>query len=140
MNQFLSFVRKEFFHVFRDPKTLLLLFGMPIVQIILFGFALTNEIKNSNIVICDYARDIASQRIITQFKASKNFAIQKQLLSHREILEAFKTGKIKLAIIFPANFNNDLLHSKKAQIQIIADASDPNTATTLAGSTRTSGL
>ncbi len=51
MKQFIAFVKKEFYHVFRDRKTLLLLFGMPIVQIVLFGFALTNEIKNSKIVI-----------------------------------------------------------------------------------------
>ena len=49
MKQFIAFVKKEFYHVFRDRKTLLLLFGMPVVQIVLFGFALTNEIKNSKI-------------------------------------------------------------------------------------------
>jgi len=131
MKQFLAFVRKEFYHVFRDKKTLLLLFGMPVVQIVLFGFALTNEIKNSKIVICDYAKDIASQRIINKLEASSNFEIEKALLSHQQIEAAFKTGTIKLAIIFPANFNEDLLHGNKAQVQIIADASDPNTATTL---------
>lgn len=135
MKQFSSFVRKEFYHVFRDPKTLLLLFGMPIAQIILFGFALTNEIKNSNIVICDYANDIASHRIIDKIEANKNFEIKKQILSHRQIEDAFKTGKIKLAIVFPANFNNDLQHLNKAQVQIIADASDPNTANTLSNYT-----
>lgn len=131
MKQFLTFVRKEFYHVFRDPKTLLLLFGMPIAQIILFGFALTNEIKNSSIVICDYANDIATHRIIDKLEVSKNFEIQKQILSHQQIEDAFKTGKIKLVIIFPANFNSDLHHLNKAQVQIIADASDPNTASTL---------
>ena len=131
MKQFLTFVRKEFYHVFRDPKTLLLLFGMPIAQIILFGFALTNEIKNSNIVICDYANDIASHRIIDKLEVSKNFEIQKLILSHQQIEAAFKTGKVKLVIVFPANFNNELLHLNKAQVQIIADASDPNTASTL---------
>lgn len=131
MKQFLTFVRKEFYHVFRDPKTLLLLFGMPIAQIILFGFALTNEIKNSNIVICDYANDIASQRIIDKIEASKSFDIKKTILSHQEIEAAFKTGKVKLVIVFPTNFNNELLHLNKAQVQIIADASDPNTASTL---------
>lgn len=133
MRQFLAFVRKEFLHVFRDSKTLLLLFGMPVAQILLFGFALTNEIKNSKIVICDYARDAATQRIIDQLAASKNFEIEQQLLSHRQLEDAFKTGEIKLAVVFPANFNNDLLHLRKAQVQIIADASDPNTATTLTG-------
>ncbi|MEO6902245.1 MAG: ABC transporter permease [Bacteroidia bacterium] len=131
MKQFLAFIRKEFYHVFRDPKTLLLLFGMPIAQIVLFGFALTNEIKNANIVICDYANDNASHRIINKVEASKNFQIQKQVLGHQQIEEAFKTGAIKLAIVFPANFNHDLQHLNNAQIQLIADASDPNTANTL---------
>ncbi len=131
MLQFLSFVRKEFYHVFRDKKTLLMLFGMPIVQIVLFGFALTNEIKNSKIVICDYAKDAASQQIINKIEISNNFEIDRALLSHSQIEEAFKSGKIKLAVVFPANFRSDLLHLNKAQIQIIADASDPNTATTL---------
>lgn len=131
MKQFLSFVRKEFYHVFRDSKTLILLFGMPIAQIILFGFALTNEIKNSDVVICDYANDNASKRIINQLEASTNFSVEKVILNHNQIEDAFKSGKVKLAIVFPSNFNNDLLHQNKAQVQIIADASDPNTATTL---------
>lgn len=130
-SQFWTFVRKEFYHVFRDSKTLLMLFGVPIVQIVLFGFALTNEIKNSKIVICDYAKDEATQQIISKIEASRNFEIQKTLLSHQQIEAAFKEGNIKLAIIFPAGFNKDLLHLNNAQVQIIADASDPNTANTL---------
>lgn len=131
MKQFFTFVRKEFLHVFRDPKTLLLLFGMPVVQIILFGFALTNEIKNTQIVICDYARDAVSQRITGQLDANKSFDIQKQLLSHAQIEDAFKKGKIKLAIVFPQHLAYDLDHGNRSQIQIIADASDPNTASSL---------
>jgi len=131
MKQFLAFVRKEFYHVFRDKKTLLLLFGLPVAQIVLFGFALTNEIKNSEVVICDYANDEASRRITGQIEASGNFSIRKHLRSHRDIEAAFQEGHTKLAIIFPARFNHDLLHLNKAQVQIIADASDPNTATTL---------
>ncbi len=131
MKQFLTFVRKEFYHVARDSKTLLLLFGMPIAQIILFGFALSNEIKNANIVICDYANDYASHRIIQSLEASNNFDVAKSILSHKDLEKSFQEGTIKLAIIFPGNFSNDLMHLKKAQVQIIADASDPNTANTL---------
>ncbi|WP_291122809.1 ABC transporter permease [Empedobacter sp. UBA7620] len=131
MKQFITFVKKEFLHVFRDRKTLLMLFGLPIVQIILFGFALTNEIKNAKIVICDYAKDNASQQIIGKFEASRQFEIEQSLLSHQQIETAFKEGRIKMAIVFPANFNKDLLHQNKAQVQLITDASDPNTATTL---------
>src|SRR5688572_8116424 len=131
MKQFITFVKKEFAHVFRDRKTLLMLFGLPIVQILLFGFALTNEIKNSKIVVVDYAKDIASQQIISKIEASTYFEVERSLMDHRQIDDAFKQGKIKLAIVFPANFNSQLLHQNKAQVQIIADASDPNTANTL---------
>ncbi len=131
MKQFFSFIRKEFSHVFRDRKTLLMLFGVPVVQIVLFGFALTNEIKNSNIVIVDNAKDMASQQIITKLASTQYFKINKALLSSSQIDDAFKSGDIKLAIVFPENFYNDLLHTNKAQIQIIADASDPNTGNTL---------
>lgn len=82
-------------------------------------------------MVCDYSNDIATHRIIDKLKFSKNFDIQKKILSHREIEDAFKTGTIKLAIVFPNNFNDDLHHLNKAQVQIIADASDPNTASTL---------
>ncbi|WP_118196574.1 ABC transporter permease [Albibacterium indicum] len=131
MKQFLSFVRKEFYHVFRDRKTLLMLFGLPIVQILLFGFALTNEVKNAKIVVCDYAKDQASRQIINSLEAGAQFEVQENLLNHREIEVAFKKENVKLAIVFPANFNQDLLHLNEAQIQIIADASDPNSANAL---------
>jgi ABC-2 type transport system permease protein len=131
MKQLFAFVRKEFYHVFRDKKTLLMLFGVPIAQIVLFGFTLTNEIKNAKIVVADYAHDYASQEIIRKIEASRYFEVEKANMSHDQIEAAFRTGEIKMAVIFPANFNNDLSHLNKAQIQVIADASDPNTATTL---------
>ena len=120
MKQFLSFVRKEFYHVFRDNKTLLMLFGLPIVLIVLFGFAITNEIKNAKIIVCDYAKDPASQEIINKLSVNNTFHLEKALLNHSQIEEAFKKENIKLAIIFPANFNKDLLHLNKAQVQIIS--------------------
>jgi ABC-2 type transport system permease protein len=131
MKQFITFVKKEFRHVFRDPKTLLILFGLPIVQITLFGFALSNEIKNTKVVVCDYAKDEASAQLIAKIEASKNFEVEKSLMNSREIDDAFKQGNIKMAIVFPQNFANDLAHPNTAQIQLITDASDPNTASTL---------
>ncbi len=108
-----------------------MLFGVPIAQVLLFGFVLTNEIKNSKIVVCDYAKDYASQEVIRKIEASRYFNVQKASMSHDQIEAAFRTGEIKMAVIFPADFYSDLSHLNKAQIQVIADASDPNTATTL---------
>lgn len=130
-SQLWTFVKKEFHHVFRDRKTLLMLFGLPIAQIVLFGFALTNEIKNAKIVVADYSKDAVTKQIIDKIEASRYFDIEKSLMSHTQIEAAFKEGKIKMAIIFPENFSKDLQHVNKAQIQVIADASDLNTATTL---------
>ena len=131
MKQLFSFVKKEFYHVFRDWKTLLMLFGLPIVQIALFGFALTNEIKNATIVVVDNARDVASTQLIEKIQGSRFFKVEKYLYSPAQIDAAFKKGKIKMAVVFPPNFNQDLLHLNKANIQVIADAADPNTAMTL---------
>lgn len=131
MKQFIVFVRKEFAHVLRDKKTLFILFGMPVMQILIFGFALTNEIKNSLIVVVDHAKDEVSQRLITRIESSQYFEVQKEAMNAKDMEDAFQEGKIKLAVIFPAGLNEQLLHQNKAQVQVIADASDPNTANML---------
>lgn len=110
---------------------MLVLLGLPIVQLLIFGFAITNETRNSNIAILDNAKDVATQSIISKFEASKYFEIDRSLSTNKQIENAFKTGKIKLAVVFQQNFQNELTHENKAQIQLIADATDPNQATTL---------
>ena len=131
MEQFIAFVKKEFYHVLRDRRTLFILFGMPLAQILIFGFALTNEVKNARLAVFDQAKDEASQQLINRITASGYFELQEDVMENSHMEDAFKSGKIKLAIIFPRHFENDLLHQHHAQIQVIADASDPNTATTL---------
>ena len=131
MKQLIAFIRKEFYHVFRDKRTLLILFGLPVVQIVLFGFALSSEVKNIGISIFDNAHDNNSEQIINRIKTSSYFLMKDPVLNYNEIEERFKEGSIKCAVIFPANFSNDLSHFGKAGIQIITDGSDPNTATIL---------
>lgn len=131
MKQFITFVKKEFYHVLRDRRTLLILFGMPLAQILIFGFALTNEVKNARIVIVDHAKDDASRSIIDRIGASNYFEIREDVMDRNRMETAFKEGKIKLAILFPAHFQRDLFHQNHAPIEVIADASDPNYATTL---------
>jgi ABC-2 type transport system permease protein len=129
--QFLAFVKKEWFHIWRDKKTLFILFGLPIVQIFIFGFALTNEIKNSRIAIVDLSRDASSQSLIQRIEASRYFDIEEQLSGADQADAAFKRGLIKLVVVIPENFGENIKHQNKVQVQIIADASDPNTGTTL---------
>lgn len=131
MKQFLTFIKKEFAHVLRDRKTLFILFGMPVVQILIFGFALTSEVKNAQIVVLDEARDEYSQAIMARVAASSYFQVKRSIASQQQIQEEFRQGKVKLALVFPAGFGHSLLHEHKAQLQLIADASDPNYATTV---------
>lgn len=131
MKQFIAFVKKEFYHILRDRRTLFILLGMPIMQIIIFGFALTNEVKNSRIAIYDNSKDVATASVISELEASNYFDIQKNIYSYDEIEKSFQEGRIKLAIVFPPGFSEDLQHFNKAQVQLVADASDPNVASTL---------
>jgi len=108
-----------------------ILLGMPIVQIIIFGFALTNEVKNSKIAVLDNSKDAATTSIINEIEASRYFDVERNLHSGDEIDQSFKEGKIKIAIVFPQHFNEDLEHFNKVQVQLVADASDPNVANTL---------
>ncbi len=131
MKQFLAFIQKEFYHIWRDKRTMFILLGMPVVQIVIFGFALTNEVKNANIAVLDNSKDAATTSLISQLDASRYFALEKNITTYQQVEEEFKKGNIKLAVIFPQHFQEDLQHLNKAQVQLIADASDPNTANQL---------
>lgn len=133
MKQFVSFVRKEFYHIFRDKRTMLILLGMPIVQIVLFGFAISTEVKNVQIAIFDPSKDISTQRIAEQLQASEYFNIAQVLNSPDEIDKVFREGKASLVVVFGDNFNENLLHTGEASVQLISDATDPNQATMITG-------
>ena len=131
MKTFFAFVGKEFKHIFRDKRTLIILFGMPIVLVILFGFAITTEINNAKISILDLSHDSYSKKLQDKIAASGHFQIGERLESYDEIEKSFYSGKIKLAVVIEDNFGKNLIANHNASIQIITDASDPNTANIL---------
>lgn len=125
------FVKKEFIQVFRDRKTLLVLFGMPLAQILIFGFALSGEIKEARMLIVDEARDPLSQRLIQRLDASPYFQVEPWMGGPGNLQEAFRKGEARIALVIPENFSDDLDHLDHVQLQLLSDASDPNYATTL---------
>jgi ABC-2 type transport system permease protein len=131
MKQLITFIQKEFHHILRDTRSMLVLIGLPIVQLLIFGFAITTEVRNANIAILDNSKDEVTQSIINKIESSQYFDIDRTITSNDQIEKAFKSGRIKLAVVFQQNFQNELSHSNNAQLQIIADATDPNQATTL---------
>ena len=132
MKQFIAFVRKEFFHIFRDRRTMLILLGMPVVQIILFGFAITTEVKNVCVAILDPSNDVVTRRIIDRLDASEYFSVTTNLNTPDEVEKSFRRGDIDLAVVFSEQFANHV-YTGDACVQLVADATDPNTATTQTG-------
>ncbi len=130
MKRFLGFVKKEFYHIFRDKRSIFILFGMPIIQIMLFGFAITNEINNVNIAILDKSNDAETKQLIAKIDASHYFNIEQKLQSDNEIETVFKKGKIKLVLVFEKDFGQKLTNQSQPKIQIVSDATDPNVANT----------
>ena len=135
MKRFKGFIKKEFYHIFRDKRSLFILFGMPIAQILLFGFAITNEINNVDIAILDHSKDAMTHEIINKISASKYFSITQLIEREKDIESVFKKGKIKAVLIFEKNFSEKLIKENNVTIQVIADATDPNTANTISNYT-----
>ena len=128
MKQLLTFIKKEFWHVLRDKRTLLVLFGMPVVQVLLFGFALSTEVKDTRIGILDQEKSQSSIDLVAKIAANQYFDIQQDLKSINQAEDAFKGGKIKMILVIPAQFTQNLTSGKKAQLQLITDGTDINMA------------
>ncbi len=131
MKRFIGFIKKEFYHIFRDKRSLFILFGMPIAQIMLFGFAITNEINNVDIAIFDKSKDATTVEITNKITASKYFSNKQYISSEAEIEQVFRKGEVKAVLVFENDFSKKLVKESRATIQIITDATDPNTANTI---------
>jgi ABC-2 type transport system permease protein len=131
MEQFLTFVKKEFYHIFRDRWTMIILLVLPIMMMILFGFMMSTEVKNTRFVIYDPSHDVATQGIVNKISMSEYFIFGGYLDSPEQIEVVFRKGKIGLVVVFGERFYENMMHTGAAQVQLIADGSDPNTASTL---------
>jgi ABC-2 type transport system permease protein len=128
MKTFLSFVKKEFYHIFRDKRTMFVLFGMPVAQMLLFGFVITNEIKDIKVAILDLSRDNTTKEISNKLLSSGYFKLEEYLQSSNQIESTFRKGNVKEVIVFEDGFEDKLTKTGTASIQLLADASDVNTA------------
>jgi len=97
----------------------------------LFGFAITNEINNVDIAILNNSKDATTEEIINKINASSYFSVKEFIQNENEIATIFKKGKVKAVLNFEANFSKKLITQNNAKVQIITDATDPNTANTI---------
>ena len=128
MNRFIAFIIKEFRHITRDYRTLIILFGIPIAQILIFGFVVKSEVKDVNIAVFDKSKDAVTQRITNKLISSGYFLLNKNLDSTIDAESIFKKGDVKMIVVFDNDFSKKLSNGEHPAIQLLADASDPNQA------------
>jgi ABC-2 type transport system permease protein len=129
MKRFLGFVKKEFLHIFRDPRTMVILFGIPALQILLFGFVVSTDLKNARVAFLDLSKDEMTQKISDKICASGFFRRSETLLNFNDVDKVLRGNKTKAVIIFEKNFGRKLISEGKAAVSIITDGSEPNMAT-----------
>lgn len=123
MKQFLSFILKEARHILRDKRTMLILFGMPVVLMQLFGFAITNDVKNVRTVVVTSQTDHLTQQAVQRLAASEYFVITATVATPAEAERLIRNQKADLAVVFAPRFA-----STRSGVQLLVDGSDPNMA------------
>jgi ABC-2 type transport system permease protein len=119
---------KEFIQVFRDKRTRFLLFGPPIIQMVIFGYAATLEIQHVPIAILDYENSQVSRDFISRFEGSRYFDVRKRTLDRDEVRRLIDRGDVALAVQVNAGFSELLRKGQTAPVQVVLDASNSNTA------------
>lgn len=133
MKEFTASVVKEFRHIFRDRRTILIAMVMPVVQIILFGFAVSTEVNDVRVAVCGDLADPAVRNLVDRIDNNRYLMVSGSLSSPSEITGVFRRNEADVAVCFGRNFGENLAPSGRAQVRIIGDGSDPNTARMITG-------
>jgi ABC-2 type transport system permease protein len=128
IRRFLAIARKEWIHVLRDWRSLFLTIAIPMVLILLFGYALNMDLRNVPTVVWDQSRTSQSRDLLNLFDGSPYFSINTYYDSYRDILSALDSGRAMIAIVIPHDFAKKIQGSEPVKVQVIADGSDANTA------------
>lgn len=128
MKSILSFIHKEFLHIFRDPRTMLIVLVMPIVQILLFGFAISTEVRDAVVDIVGDPGDATIREIAPKFEHNTSLSLGRYLDTPAQAEDRLKKGKSKAAIIFEKEYDRERGSDEGASVSVICDGADPNTA------------
>lgn len=127
MNQFISFVIKETKHIVRDRRTMLILFGMPVVMMLIFGFAITTDIRNVKVTVVTAVMNQRIQQVVQRIDASEYFVVTQTVSNTQEAKQLLADHQADIAIVFSNDFANER-YSEQASVQFLVDYTDPNMA------------
>ncbi len=128
MNRLLAIARKEFLHIVYDFRTLFILFMMPVVQLVMFGYALNLEIQKVDLAVMDHAHSPASQDMVDGFRGSTFFRVFFYRGIESEIEHLFQSRQARAVLVIPREFGQKSPPDTVPDVQVIVDASDPNAA------------
>ena len=123
-----AIARKEFIHIYRDPRSLGLVILMPAILMLLFGYAVTIDVKNVSVAVLDHSRTQESLAFVQRFSASPYFNLRYAVGDEKEIKRLIDKGEVKMGLILPLDFSRKVKADDKSPVQVILDGSDSNTA------------
>jgi ABC-2 type transport system permease protein len=126
----LSIMRKEFLHIVRDPRTLAVMFLIPVIQLLLLGYAANTDVKHLPTAVWDQDRSAASRAFCQAYRASGYFDLTLYVTSEQELARAMDAGQVRAGLIIPAGYERGLARGEKVQVGFAIDGSDPSVATT----------
>lgn len=130
MRRFRALINKEILHMLRDPRTLVFLFIMPILQLVLLGYATNTDVKNIPTVVFDQDNSQQSRSLLDAFRSTGYFSLDYAAYNLTDVNNLIEGGKVKVAIVIPPTYSQDLASRQTAQVSVLIDGSDPTTATT----------
>jgi ABC-2 type transport system permease protein len=125
-----ALIRKEFIQIVRDPRSLMITFLMPILQLFLLGYAATNDVRNVPLVVLDQDRTPASRDLLSAYSAADYFQIQYDVTSESELKQLIDDGKAGAGLIIPPGYGAKMAGGQTAQVAFVVDGSDPTIAGT----------
>ncbi|MFZ6027016.1 MAG: ABC transporter permease [Chloroflexota bacterium] len=125
-----SIIRKEFIQIARDPRTLVLVLVIPIMQLFLLGYAATNDVRNVPMAVYDQDRGPAARRLLDAYRAADYFSLTYEVDSESELRQLIDDGRARAGLIVPPGYSNELLTSGSAAVAFVLDGSDPTVAST----------
>lgn len=135
-----AIARKEFIHIVRDPRSLGMAIAIPMLLLVLFGYALTLDVDNVPVVVWDQSGTHDSREFVSHFAGSHYFSIRAHVRSYAEVERAIDSGQALAAVIIPADFADQIVAGRDVPVQMIVDGSDANTATIAMGYARVVAL
>ncbi len=125
-----ALIRKEFIQILRDPRTLMLVLVMPVMQLLLLGYAATNDVRNVPLAVFDQDHGVAARRLLDAYRAADYFRISYEVDSETELRTLIDSGEARAGIIIPPHYTDDVSGAGTAQVAFILDGSDPTVAST----------